>query len=139
MNYLRFDFLLIPSLTRPRPRNTIPRLRKMRGSVPLDVLRSAPVTAMIWLRGVSAGDCAGGTGVGLPSGVGVGLPSGVGVGVTSASGVPVPGVAGGVVMIVPVTVGVGVSVPIPGVVGGVVMTVPVIVGVAVTGVEVGVS
>jgi hypothetical protein len=55
----------------------------MRGSTPLDALRSAPVTAMIWLRGVSAGACAGGTGVGLPGWSWV-----------------LPGVAGGVVLIV---------------------------------------
>jgi hypothetical protein len=73
----------------------------MRGSSPLVALRSAPVTAMIWLRGVSVTDCAGGTEVGVLFGSGVGVP------------VPVPGVLGGVVMIVPVLVGVGVSVKVP--------------------------
>jgi hypothetical protein len=109
----------------------MPKLKMMRGSQvdapPLPV-RSAPVTGISWLRGVSVGDWAGTSGVMLT------LGSGVAVGVS----VPVPGVEGGVVMTVPVLVGVLVRVSVPvGVKVGVTSSVTSVVAVAVA-VKVGV-
>jgi hypothetical protein len=83
----------------------IPKLTMMRGSqvdTPPPV-RSAPVTGISWLRGVSVGESDGICGVGLP----------LGSVVTVAVTVPVPGVEGGVVITVPVLVGVLVMVSVP--------------------------
>jgi hypothetical protein len=117
-----------PKVANPRPRKMMPKLKMIRGSqveaVPPPV-RSAPVTGISWLRGVSVGDWPGTSGVRLPFG------SAVAVGVS----VPVPGVEGGVVMIVPVLVGVLVIVSVPvgvkvGVTSSVTCEVAVFVGVA---------
>jgi hypothetical protein len=137
LSYCSFDFLLTASLIIPSPSKTIATLKNRRGRRPFWFVKSEPVTAISWLRGVSVGDWPGGEGsVAVGTGVSVpGVPIGVDTIVPVMVGVGVSGVVGGVVTIVPVLVGVGVS----GVEGGVVTIVPVLVGVGVSGVAVAVA